>query len=167
MTFKSDASIMREAANLHDELVAQLAGKIPDDDFKSQCIFQPLPRSFAAGSDNVLGIERHADDGILWGAHVMVRTPELEAWAYPRVRLLYEKLRSHADGRGALLPWITANYAHPTQPQLESYGEENLGRMREAAAKYDPDGVFQTLCPGGFKISAVRSRGGDRREGEM
>lgn len=29
--------------------------------------------------------------------------------------------------------------------------------MREAAAKYDPTGVFQTRVPGGFKISKVRT----------
>jgi hypothetical protein len=28
--------------------------------------------------------------------------------------------------------------------------------MKKVAAKYDPDGVFQNLLPGGFKISHVK-----------
>jgi hypothetical protein len=38
---------------------------------------------------------------------------------------------------------------------LNSYGVENLKKIKAAAAKYDPDQVFQKLCPGGFKISTV------------
>ena len=44
------------------------------------------------------------------------------------------------------------NYCHGTQDPLRSYGEESLRKMREAAAKYDPAGIFQTRVPGGFKI---------------
>lgn len=51
--------------------------------------------------------------------------------------------------------WIYLNYAYKNQHPLESYGPENLARMRAASEKYDPAGVFQTLAPGGFKISRV------------
>lgn len=133
---------------------------IEDGDFKTQCIFQPLPRSFAQRSiesgGNVLGIDNHSHDGILWGSHVMVRTPELEAWANPHVRLFHEGVRDFAASRDGLLPWVTANYANPSQDVLQSYGKRNVERLRSAAAKYDPSGVFQTLCPGGFKISSVK-----------
>lgn len=37
------------------------------------------------------------------------------------------------------------NDAGPTQTVLESYGTENLKKMRDVAAKYDPYGVFQEL----------------------
>ena len=123
-------------------------------------VFQPLPRSFAQRSaeagGNVMGLERHDGDGIIWGLHAMVRTPELEAWALPRLRRAHAELRSFAADAGGLLSWTTANYAHPSQDVFGSYGEENVQRIRDAAAKYDPDGVFQRLCPGGFKISAVK-----------
>ncbi|EMR66580.1 hypothetical protein MGN70_003062 [Eutypa lata] len=160
MSFKNDASIISKAAELHDGLVAKMQERISDGDFKTQCIFQPLPRSFAQRSiesgGNVLGIENHSHDGILWGAHVMVRTPELEVWASPHVRLFYEGVRDFAASRDGLLSWVTANYANPSQDVLQSYGKVNVERIRRAAAKYDPHGVFQTLCPGGFKISAVK-----------
>jgi hypothetical protein len=33
---------------------------------------------------------------------------------------------------------------------------ENVEKMKAAAKKYDPSGVFQKLVPGGFKISKVQ-----------
>ncbi|KAK0629342.1 hypothetical protein B0T17DRAFT_490749 [Bombardia bombarda] len=164
MSLKNDASVIIKAVELHEKLVADMEAHIADHDFKTQCIFQPLPRLFSqhsvAAGGNVLGIENNGVDGILWGAHVMVRTAELEAWAYPRVRQFYEDVRDFAASLpvpgGGLLSWITANYANPSQEVLQSYGEENVSRIREAAAKYDPNRVFQHLCPGGFKISAVK-----------
>ena len=150
---------MIKATELHKELVEKLSGRISDGDFKTQCIFQPLPQSFAQRSldagGNVLGIENHGCNGILWGSHVMVRTPELEAWAYPHVRGFYEGVRDFAESVGGLLQWVTANYANPSQEVLRSYGADNVRKIREAAAKYDPDDVFQSLCPGGFKVSKL------------
>ncbi|KAI0388467.1 FAD-binding domain-containing protein [Xylariaceae sp. FL0594] len=161
LCFKNDASIIMKAAELHDILVEDLQAHIEGGDFKTQCVFQPLPLSFvqrsAEAGGNILGLEQHDSDGIVWGFHVMVRTRELVAWAFPRLRRVYEGVRDFALSVDGLLSWVTANYAHPTQEVFQSYGKENVKRMREAAAKYDPEGVFQHLCPGGFKISSVPS----------
>jgi hypothetical protein len=35
---------------------------------------------------------------------------------------------------------------------LSGYGEKNLEHMRKVSEKYDPEGVFQTMVPGGFKL---------------
>jgi hypothetical protein len=48
---------------------------------------------------------------------------------------------------------VYLNYADGTQDPIGSYGEENERKIREVAAKYDPLGAFQKLCPGGFKVS--------------
>ena len=54
-------------------------------------------------------------------------------------------------------PFIYLNYADRSQSPLEGYGDANVAKIKAAAAKYDPTGVFQTLMPGGFKISLVDS----------
>ena len=41
-----------------------------------------------------------------------------------------------------------------------SYGPESVARLRAASRKYDPQGVFQTLCPGGFKLWRGDERAG-------
>lgn len=53
------------------------------------------------------------------------------------------------------LTQVYLNYADPSQDPLASYGEENVKFMKKVAAEYDAPGVFQTLCPGGFKLSKV------------
>lgn len=51
--------------------------------------------------------------------------------------------------------FIYLDYAFKNQDPLKSYGPANVQFLKETAAKYDPTGVFQTLVPGGFKISKV------------
>ncbi|KAF2704941.1 FAD-binding domain-containing protein [Pleomassaria siparia CBS 279.74] len=45
-----------------------------------------------------------------------------------------------------------ANYANAKQRVVDSYGVENRMFLEEVAQKYDPEGVFQKLVPGGFKL---------------
>jgi hypothetical protein len=60
--------------------------------------------------------------------------------------------------RGLYDRFIFANDAYSTQDPLRSYGMNILRKMRGAANKYDPQGIFQTQVPGGFK---VRTGSGD------
>ena len=87
----------------------------------------------------------------------MVRTPEQEAFVHPKVQAWVQAVKEFAativDGN---LDWIYLNYADKSQDPLASYGIENLKKMRKVAAKYDPEQVFQKLCPGGFKLSDVQ-----------
>lgn len=151
---------MAKASELHDKLVEELKAYIPDGDFVTQCLFQPLPKIFAersvAAGGNVMGIERHQHNGILFLAVAMVRTPEQEKFAYPKVKAWIEAVEEFAATLDGKLQWKHLNYADKSQNALWHYGEENVKKIRDAAAKYDPAGVFQKLCPGGFKISDVK-----------
>ncbi|UZP34741.1 hypothetical protein NXS19_002557 [Fusarium pseudograminearum] len=104
-----------------------------------------------------MGVERHQHNGILFLASAMVRTPEQEAFARPKVEAWVRELREFAATiEGGNLEWTYLNYADKTQNPLGSYGLENIRKMKDAAAKYDPGQVFQKLVPGGFKISDVK-----------
>ncbi|KAI1080906.1 hypothetical protein F5B20DRAFT_537834 [Whalleya microplaca] len=162
LTIKNDISILLKAAELHNQMAKELQAGIPDQDFTSHVAFQPIPYLFVEASQdtnrsgNVLGLEQNTGDAILIQASASVRTAELEAWARPKVRALVEEVRTFANNiEGGVMPWLYLNYAHSSQEVLQSYGPENVRRIREAASKYDPEGVFQRLCPGGFKISAL------------
>lgn len=61
-----------------------------------------------------------------------------------------------AKDKGTYSPFVYVNYAGPNQQPLCGYGHENVEALRKAARKYDPSGVFQTLMPGGFKISQAQ-----------
>lgn len=68
---------------------------------------------------------------------------------------LIKRIDDFAKSIGADNPYLYLDYADKTQDPLSSYGEENVKKMKAAAQKYDPTGVFQKLVPGGFKISQV------------
>lgn len=163
MTIKNDASIIEKAAELHNQLAKELQENILDQDFASHVSFQPIPRLFVERSlavnpnGNVLGLEQNRYDAILIQASASVRTPELADWVRPKVRAVVEGTRAFAATiDGGVVPWIYLNYAHSSQDVLQSYGQENLRLIRETAAKYDSEGVFQRLCPGGFKLLVER-----------
>lgn len=63
-----------------------------------------------------------------------------------------QRIKQQAAEKGKLTPWIYWNYAYSNQKALASYGEENVEKLRLASKKYDPDGMFQKACPGGFKL---------------
>lgn len=63
-----------------------------------------------------------------------------------------KRIEQNAETRGQLIPFIYWNYAFSHQDPLRSYGEENVRKLREASKKYDPKGLFQVACPGGFKL---------------
>jgi hypothetical protein len=58
---------------------------------------------------------------------------------------------AYAQGLGNR--FIYQNYAALEQPVFEGYGEKNLQKLREVGRKYDPNGVWQKLQPGYFKVN--------------
>ncbi|KAI0406388.1 hypothetical protein F4802DRAFT_613607 [Xylaria palmicola] len=63
-----------------------------------------------------------------------------------------KRIEQYAADKGQLFPYIYWNYAFSDQDPLRSYGEENVRKLQNASKKYDPNGMFQTACPGGFKL---------------
>ena len=47
------------------------------------------------------------------------------------------------------------NYCAEWQRPFEGYGEENRRLLQEVSRRYDPDGLFQRGCVGGFKLDVV------------
>lgn len=73
------------------------------------------------------------------------------------MRHIVDAAEATAKANGTYLPYQYCNYASLDQDPLESYGAENLERLRAIASKCDPDGVFQTLQSGGWLLSRVGS----------
>ncbi len=48
--------------------------------------------------------------------------------------------------------FIYLNYALDNQNPFRGYGAANLEKMRSVSKRYDPDGVWQKLVKGGFKL---------------
>lgn len=63
--------------------------------------------------------------------------------------------KSLAEKEGKLLKYVCMTFATSEQDVINSYGPENVKEMKQVAAKYDPDGVFQKLQYGGFLLKAA------------
>ena len=63
-----------------------------------------------------------------------------------------QKANEAAADMDLLHNFVYLDYANQVQDPIQSYGPENVARLRAAARKYDPRGVFQRLVPGGFKL---------------
>lgn len=159
MTFKNDARVVKKSAELHDAFVAELLKIVPADDLVTQSLWQPIPKMFAdigvAKGGNVLGLDRLKGNALLWLCAVSVKTPEHESIVQMKAAAMTAELKRYAKSIGAASDWVYVNYAHPSQDALASYGSKNIDFIRNVAEKYDPDGLFQDMIPGSFKISRV------------
>lgn len=84
-------------------------------------------------------------------------TPGFYDMAFPICQDAVQDLEELTKEVGGDVDFRYLNYCDGSQDPLEGYGAENIRKMKDAAAKYDPTGVFQTRVPGGFKISKVKS----------
>jgi hypothetical protein len=87
---------------LHKKLVEELKEIDPEGSFSfiTQCLFQPLPKLYAERSvavgGNVMGVERHAHNGVLWLAVTMMKIAEHEALAYPNKKAWVQAVKDYA-----------------------------------------------------------------------
>jgi hypothetical protein len=115
---------------------------------------QPFLPSWAAKGDaNVLGIHEGTDDALLiLSFSVYWQRAGDDRRVYASIRETIEKIDAFATANGTDHPFRYLNYCAQWQRPLEGYGEENLLFLTEVSRKYDPDGLFQRGCTGGFKL---------------
>ncbi|KAL2681426.1 hypothetical protein Neosp_009037 [[Neocosmospora] mangrovei] len=68
------------------------------------------------------------------------------------LKSLGTEIEALAKQHGKFVPFKYMNYANEEQDVVASFGEESVSFLKQVASKYDPEGVFQTLQPGGFKL---------------
>jgi hypothetical protein len=67
-----------------------------------------------------------------------------------------ERAVNEAKRMGLHHPYIYQNYAGASQDVFAGYGLENRLRLMEIQKRYDPEGVFHRLQPGGFKVQVAQ-----------
>ncbi|KAL4882982.1 hypothetical protein BJY04DRAFT_216700 [Aspergillus karnatakaensis] len=53
---------------------------------------------------------------------------------------------------GVYRPFKYMGYADDTRDVIGGYGKNSVQRLQAASKRYDPDGLFQRVVPGGFKV---------------
>ncbi|KAM0816714.1 hypothetical protein AB5N19_02516 [Seiridium cardinale] len=158
LTGKNDARFIRKGVEAQASFIAAWQAD-QDADFLNYITFQAMPTLIFKHSvekgGNVIGMDRETDNAILFQLQHMVRTAEQESEARARLIAMRESLKQYTIDEGIDVEWQYLGYADGSQDPLGTYGAENIQYIRDVAAKYDPEAVFQSRVPGGFKISKV------------
>ncbi|KAI1376334.1 FAD-binding domain-containing protein [Hypoxylon crocopeplum] len=161
LTFKVDSRVMHKAAAAFEDLIVKLRKAIPNNNFSISMVFQPLLASWTQNSvargGNMLGLENLPGDCVVLVTAVEVDTFELSRdVCIPAVNAMFDEIESYATSLEKNVDFLYLNYCGASQDPYRTYGAENIKKMKEASAKYDPTGVFQERVPGGHKISRVK-----------
>lgn len=65
---------------------------------------------------------------------------------------IISKSTALARSRGLYNRYLYENYAYIEQDVFSGYGEANKNRLIRISKEYDPEGLFQFLQPGYFKL---------------
>ncbi|KAL4802587.1 hypothetical protein BDV18DRAFT_154258 [Aspergillus unguis] len=162
LTFKNDKRMLNHAAAIHSKFASSLEILIGKESFTSLIFFQPLPSLYADISadkgGNLFAHTLDAGNAILWTGGVVVNTNETDLMvASAKMHEMVAELEEYSQKTGNDNPLVYMNYADFSQDPLGSYGEESVDFMKRVARKYDPQGRFQKMVPGGFKIARVHN----------
>ena len=151
---------MRLAVEFHVDYVATLKRSIDPTKFVTLLFLEPIPSYTGAISKsqggNMLGMEDVQSNAIIWVAGVAVNGDEADlAIAQAELNRMKARVKQAAKSLNGDIDLVYLNYADTTQDPIGSYGSKNVQFIQDVAARYDPQGVFQTRIPGGFKVSRV------------
>jgi hypothetical protein len=107
---------------------------------------------------NMIGFDLEEKNSVLWTAGVEIKTNQQDRiYAQSLMNKMAADLKSYSKSVGGATDLVYLNYADTTQDPLGSYGANNVNYLKRVAERYDPEELFQTRFPLGFKISSVDS----------
>ncbi|KAJ1323848.1 prosolanapyrone-II oxidase [Microdochium nivale] len=150
--FRLDLPTMRAAVDIFNRHKAQLAVLRPGGTVLCM-VFQTLnPRWMNKGQPNVLGLEACEDPLVVLEFTCNWVDAAHDGLVERVMRTMISEIEEASVRLGSAHAYRFTNYASSWQRPLEGYGEENLRFLREVSKRYDPQGLFQTGCLGGFKL---------------
>jgi len=120
-------------------------------------VLQPLlPEWARKGDPNPLGLHDNTHEPLVIVSFT-VNWDERgnDEFVKTTTRHAIEQIDAVATAHKTAHPYRYLNYCAEWQTPFEGYGEENWRFLRQVSRKYDPEGLFQTGCVGGFKLGVV------------
>ncbi|OJJ60367.1 hypothetical protein ASPSYDRAFT_42095 [Aspergillus sydowii CBS 593.65] len=157
-TYLNSDDVLRKALEIQKRKIEDAKTVAKGKDYVLLVIIQPWPKLFwqlnqGNGIGNVLGLERF-DENMIQVLYDYTWEEEDDDGVFQRLaEESLNELDDYARDAGKYNEYVYLNYADGSQNPLSGYGDESVEYMREVAQRYDPDGVFQTQVPGGFKVS--------------
>ncbi|KAG4274335.1 FAD binding domain-containing protein [Fusarium proliferatum] len=151
-SFVLDAELMQSAFDIWSEESASIAS------FAAQQLqLQIFTRSQLAfmkrNGGNPTGMAKETRPVGFVNLLTMWEKSEDDKHVYQVQQRMEDRINAAAKKRGLDSIFKYTNYASQFQDPFAGYGSDNKKQLLKIAKKYDPEGVFQTLVEGGFKLS--------------
>lgn len=153
MTIKNDAALMKEMVSLFEaaiEPIKALSGGVLALNY--QVISTAISSNFVKNGGNPLGITAADGPLILMNWSFQWDNASDDTKVMGSAQDVYDKFTAAAKAKNALHPYLYLNYSPAHYDVFSSYGAANKAEMVATHQKWDKNGVFTKLQPGGFKI---------------
>ncbi|KAF1962235.1 FAD-binding domain-containing protein [Byssothecium circinans] len=150
-TIKNDPATIAEAYATYSESIAAIRRV---KGIHWTLVLQPLlPVWLRKGDPNPMNLHAGPDTPLVLVSYTVswARRDDDEL-VEGRVRECLERIDEFAEKHGTGHPYRFQNYCGEWQKPFEGYGEKGLQFLGQTSRAYDPDGLFQKGCVGGFKL---------------
>ncbi|KAF9875889.1 hypothetical protein CkaCkLH20_06821 [Colletotrichum karsti] len=151
-SFLVDVDMVQEAYRIWEEESRSVAPFAASQQLQIQTISVPQMEMMKRRGGNPSGLAGQKEAVCFLNILVQWRDSLDDGAAFAAQKRTEDRINAAAAERGLYVPYKYTNYASIFQDPYAGYGESNKQRLRDVAAMYDPEGVFQKLEPGGFKI---------------
>lgn len=151
-TFIASEDMIQASYNAFD-LSTPLVKDIPGISWS--IVLEPLPPSLYTrygAKKNSLGLDQASETLVVFLISAAWSDAAHDQQVYSAAAILVENIENKAKSLAAYAPFVYANYAAPWQDVIQSYGTENVRKLRRLRDKVDPQHFFTNKLKGGFKI---------------
>ena len=112
-------------------------------------LVQPHP---VTNGTNMFGLTPQKTDDVMIDMTAAYTNKADDALVQSVINDIVGRQRTVLKSHGHLMDFIYLNYADSSQKVFQSFGADNVAKLKAVSKKYDPKGVFQKRVPGGFKL---------------
>lgn len=152
VTFKNSVQQLHDVWAIYNESLPSIANI---DGISWSLTLEPIVSSLVAATEakggNMMGLDVPPEGLVLTLASISFCSTDYSVMDSLADQLLSDIITA-AKKNGVYNSYIDLNHAKGSQKPFEGYGADNHAFLKATAKRYDPDGIFQTLMPGGFKL---------------
>jgi hypothetical protein len=155
-TIKNDPATLTATHAIYRDAIASIR-RVGVKGLVWTLVLQPLlPDWVGKGDPNPLGLhDRSNEPLIIVSFTVNWARRENDDFVKMTTRRVIEQIDAVAKANKTDHRYRYLNYCADWQEPFQGYGPENLRFLQGMSRRYDPDGLFQRGCVGGFKLGMV------------
>lgn len=155
-TIKNDLATITATHAVHLDAIASMrAAKVKD--IVWTLVLQPLlPEWVRKGDSNPLGLDDgNVDPLVVVSFTINWSETQDDEFVNTAIKRAINEIDAVAAANKTGHPWRYLNYCGEWQRPFEGYGKENWQFLKGVSKRYDPEGLFQKGCIGGFKLNLI------------